>query len=160
MDIPIETSARPKINLPKDVISHTDTPDAKTRIEAIDRELPQTLQRTPNRHPHAFKIQFSPSLRPTGGVVPNLIKRDKNGLPYVNYEAKSEALALPAYGNDNEVFYANRDKPFSKQKHHKFNKHNAQSRKSFKSERTAAEGSSSGQSSKSVTGSAHQPEKK
>jgi hypothetical protein len=159
-EVPIETSARPKINLPTEVISHTDTPDAKTRIEAIDREFPQTPQRTPNRHPHAFKIQFSPSLRPKGGVVPNLIKRDKNGLPYVNYEAKSEALALPAYGNDHEVFYANRDKPFSKQKHIKFNKHNAQTRKSFKSEGTATEGSSSGQGSKFVTGSARQPEKK
>jgi hypothetical protein len=160
MEIPIETPERPKINLPKDVVSHTETPDAKTRIEAIDRGFAHIPQRTPNRHPHAYKIQFSPSLRPKGGVVPNLIKRDKNGLPYVNYEAKSESLILPAYGHDSDIFYAHRDKPF-KQKHNKFIKTNSQYRKSSKSERPVAEGSSSvGQSSKPVAGPSRQPEKK
>jgi len=160
MEIPIDTPARPKINLPTDVVSHTNTPDAKTRIEAIDREFPHTPQRTPNRHPHAYKIQFSPSLRPKGGVVPNLIKRDKNGLPYVNYEAKSESLILPAYGHDSDVFYPHRDKPYSRPKHNKFNKNNSQYRKSSRSERPVTEGSSSGQGSKPVAGPSRQPEKK
>ena len=129
-DLPIDTttSRRPTINLPSQVVSHTDTPDAKSRLMAIDHDFPpQTHHRGSyhnSRPPSAFKIQFADALRPRGGVVPNLIKHDKNNDPYINFEAKPEALALPAYGHDNDVFYPQRphDKPSAKHKFNKFNK--------------------------------------
>lgn len=159
MEPPIDmsTALPPKINLPTHVISHTDTPDAKSRVLAIDNELSPSH---PHHHhrpkpPQAFKIQFAPSLRPKGGVVPNLIKFDKADSPYINFEAKPEALSLPAYAHDNELFYTHRDRPF-KNKYFKFNKHQGP-RKYPKPDR----GESSSQSSKSVVASPSRfPEKK
>ena len=150
-DLPIDASPslRPTINLPRQVTSHTDTPDAKSRLIAIDHDfLPQIHNRGHTRPPSAFKIQFADALRPRGGVVPNLIKRDKNNDPYINFEAKPEALSLPAYGHDNDVFYPQRpfDKPFAKQKFMKSNKGQPhhQHRKHLKNEHREGSSSSTG----------------
>ena len=124
IEVPTDTkkAPTPTIKIPLELPSFTpSTSDLKTRLRAVDQaisSLPKApfLQRahpTPShRHPHAFKIEFSGPLRPRGDVVPNLVKKDKRGLPYVNFEAKPEALILPAYGHDNEVFYALRDLPY------------------------------------------------
>jgi hypothetical protein len=158
MEPPIDmsTSRQPKVNLPTHVISHTDTPDAKSRIRAIDNELSPSHPHHRVKPPQPFKIQFAPSLRPKGGVVPNLIKFDKGNSPYVNFEAKPEALSLPAYAHDNELFYTHRDRPFerSKNKYHKFNKHQGPYRKPPKIDRGE---SSSGQSGKGVVAAPSRP---
>jgi hypothetical protein len=161
INIPIETTSRPKINLPANVASHINTPDARSRIKAIDHALFHHSHRTPNHHnQQAFKIEFAPSLRPNGGVVPNLVKKDKNNHPYVNYEAKPEALRLPAFGHDNELFYAHREKPFFKHsKVPKFNNKN-QHRKPSKTDRVITDGSSSSQGSRTVAGPSRLPDKK
>ena len=129
MDLPMDTaSSRPTIKLPSQVVSRNDTPDVKSRLIAIDHDFPPQSHHRGGYHnprpPSAFKIQFADALRPRGGVVPNLIKHDKNNDPYINFEAKPEALTLPAYGHDNDVFYPQRpyDKPSSAK--HKFNKFN------------------------------------
>ena len=157
--IDMDTTEPPIINLPSHVISHTDTADAKSRIRAIDYELSPSHPHYRSKPPQAFKIQFAPSLRPTGGVVPNLIKYDKAGSPYVNFEAKPEALLLPGYGHDNELFYSHRDRPFErssfqKNKYHKFNKNQGPYRKPPKNDRGE---SSSGQSNKGVVASTSRP---
>jgi len=80
--------------------------------------------------------------------VPNLIKHDKNNDPYINFEAKPEALALPAYGHDNDVFYPQRpyDKPSAKNKFIKFNKNQPYQhhRKHHKSDHREGNSSSAG----------------
>lgn len=141
LDLPIDVTSSPKVKLPIHVAPRPETPDAKFRLRAIDNQLSSTpFHRTSNtRPPQAFKIQFAPSLRPKGGVVPNLVKRDRFGAPYVNFEAKPEALRLPAYGHDNEVFYTHRDYPNERSyvKHNKFpkfNKNQSSHRKSPKSD--------------------------
>src|SRR5277367_2273820 len=150
MDLPIDThpSHRPTIKLPSQVASHTDTSDAKSRLIAIDHDFPaQTHNRSHHpRPPSAFKIQFAETLRPRGGVVPNLIKRDKNNDPYINFEAKPEALTLPAYGHDNDVFYPQRphDKTPAKHKFNKFNKNQPHHRKHPKSDNREGSSSSAG----------------
>ena len=123
IEIPIDMKKAPTpiIKIPSELPSFTpSTSDVKTRLRAVDQaisSLPKApfLQRVhpapSHRHPHAFKIEFSDSLRPRGDIVPNLVKKDRRGLPYVNFEAKPEALILPAYGHDNEVFYTLRDLP-------------------------------------------------
>jgi hypothetical protein len=124
VDVPIDTKNTPTpiINIPPEIPSFTpSTSDIKTRLRAIDQALSsfqnipflQRLHHAPShRHPHAFKIEFSGPLRPRGDVVPNLVKKDRRGLPYVNFEAKPEALTLPGYGHDSEVFYTLRDRPY------------------------------------------------
>jgi hypothetical protein len=121
IDTPTDTKRDPTINIPSQLPSLTpnDT-DAKTRLHVIDEELnslqpPPFIQRQhhkPTHHPSAFKIQFSESLRPRGNVIQNLVKKDRQGLPYVNFEAKPEALGLPGYAHDNELFYTLRDRPY------------------------------------------------
>jgi len=121
IDIPVEDSPRPLVKLSPEVVSHLDEPDVKSRFEAIDREDKRRLPPLPYhpRTPYTFKIQFMPSLQPKGGVVPNLVKKDKFGFPYINFEAKPEALSLPCYAPDQEVFYGIRERPFHKPKFHK-----------------------------------------
>jgi hypothetical protein len=121
IDTPTETKRNPTINIPSQLPSLTPTDtDAKTRLHGMDEEFnllqaPPFIQRQhhkPTHHASAFKIQFSASLRPRGDVVKNLVKKDRLGLPYVNFEAKPEALGLPGYAHDNELFYALRDRPY------------------------------------------------
>jgi hypothetical protein len=155
MDIPIDMTARPKINLPTKVVEFTNTPDAKSRIKTIDKDFPAKVNR--NYHPinhaqHGVKIPFSPSLTPRGDVVPDLIKKDKNGKAYVNFVAKSESLTLPSYASDHEIFYAHREG--GKRKYQNNKKPN--NRKPIKGDRF--EGSTS-QSGKTVAGPSR-PEKK
>jgi hypothetical protein len=138
----------------------TDTPDAKTRIKTIDKDFPARFSPKPHRNhqstaKHAesgFKISFSPSIAPRGGVVPNLIKKDRNGHPYVNFIATPESLNLPGYAPDNEIFYAHRDggskRPFKK--HPKSNHRNHSK---------TGESGSPGQTGKVVAGPSRQDKK-
>lgn len=162
MEVPVDTTPPPRINLPTRVPSYTDTADAKSRIIAMDNELSQqSSQRPPNngRPPQAFKIQFAPSLRPKGGVVPNLVKRDKHGAPYVNFEATPEALTLPCYANDNEVFYAHRERPSLKHPKQHPKPHNRNPGPYRRPPKAASEGNSSSHSEKAIAGPSRPVEK-
>jgi hypothetical protein len=121
VEVPIETSSKLVVKLPADVSAEASSSDAKSRLETIDKEDKRRIPQLPQqlRPPYSFKIQFMPSLQPKGGVVPNLVKKDKFGFPYINFEAKPEALALPSYAPDAEVFYSTSERQHFKPKFHK-----------------------------------------
>jgi hypothetical protein len=156
-DSPIDTTSRPKINLPAQVVECTATPDAKSRIKAIDREFPaKPMGPRNNPYPanwaqHGFKINFSPSLRPRGNVVPHLIKKDKGNYPYVNFVAPNTSLALPSYAHENETIYAGRHSEVGPKK--KWTKNNKFTN------RKPSKGETLGHTGKEVAGSSR-PEKK
>lgn len=145
IELPIENASRPTVKFPSEYAPELNSTDVKARLEAIEKEDRRRVPQLPQqlRPPYAFKIQFMPSLQPKGGIVPNLVKKDKFGFPYINFEAKPDALTLPSYAPDSEAFYGASERQFSKPKFHKkpFTPHR-------KGPKHVAEGSSAGQGNK------------
>jgi hypothetical protein len=118
IDLPIEPLSRAIINLPSQTPQPVNTADLKSRLQSLDEHDRDRPPRISPRGSQTYKIQFAPSLRPRGGIVPNLVKKDKFGFPYINFDPSPAALLLPSYAHEYESFYAHREGALFRPKHH------------------------------------------
>lgn len=158
--VPIATTSRPIIKLPPEVGPILDTPDAKSRLIAIGNHFkPHPRDRLASKPPavSSFRIQI-PSITPV--PVDSPPKTPKS----LDITATPEALNLPAYSTEDDVFYPHREGYKYHGKPNKPFKHNSprhpSHRKPPKNGRGTPEGSSSGQGSKVVARPSHSAEQK